>query len=384
LRSKGNLALHIGLSTLLIGFVFTFIPWRDRLQPVGSDVWVTGTILEPLGEAASHFEVTPGAEIPDSWDAEWTAELRATGAVHISSSGEGPVAEWGLISVLQSLKWSTLLGVVATAVGGLLFGITRWWRLLKLCGAPTEFRTATRLTLLGLFFSLVLPGLTGGDLVKAAVAAKEHPGRRPAAVMAVGLDRVLGLWVLLWIGAVSSFTFGGDLSVVAFPLAALAMTSTVAVLVFCTPSLREMLGSKRLIRLIPKQLTGVIDALRKATSSPVELLIALVLSLGNHLCVGLGVFVVAHAVNAPLSYSGCLTASAVANSLSAVPLAPGGWGVGEAAFAGMFTLLGSSAAAGYAVSVSTRLCMTLISLLGGFVIWRSGGMSDWNSPVPSE
>ncbi len=384
MRSKGSVALRIGLSTLLIGFVFTIIPWRDRLQAVGSEVWVTGTIQGPLGEEASNFEISPGAEIPDSWDTEWVNELRATGVVKLSSADKGHVAEWGLISVLKSLKWSTLLAVVATAVGGLLFGITRWWRLLKLCGAPTEFRTATRLTLLGLFFSLVLPGLTGGDLIKAAVAAKEHPGRRPAAVMAVGLDRALGLWVLLWIGALSSLTFGGDLSVVAFPLTALASTATVALLVFCTPSLRELLGAKRLIRLIPSRLTGVIDALRKGASSPFELLIALALSLGNHLCVGLGVFVVAQGVNAPLSFSGCLTASAVANSLSAVPLTPGSWGVGEAYFAGMFTLLGSSAAVGYAVSVSTRLCMTVISLLGGLVIWRSGGMSDWNSPVTPE
>ena len=381
MRSKSNLALHIGLATLVISFVFTLIPWRDRVQSPGSGEWVTGTILEPLGSDVSSFAISPEEEVPASWTSGWAESLRSSGTANISSQPNDVVAERGLISVLRSLETETILAVIAAAIGGLICGVTRWWRLLRLCGVQTSFRTAARLTLLGLFFSLVLPGLTGGDIIKAGVAAKENPGRRPAAILAVALDRVLGLWVLLWIGAICSLAFGGELAVVAAPLVALATTSTLALTVVFIPALRNRLGARLLARLAPKKLSGAFDALRACTSNPAELLTAFLLSLGNHLCVGLGVFAVAHGVGDSMSFIGCLTASAVANSLSAIPLAPGGWGVGEAVYAAMFSLLGSTEAIGYAVSLGTRLCMTLISFLSGFVIWRSGGMADWKSPV---
>jgi uncharacterized protein (TIRG00374 family) len=384
LKSRGKLALRIGLSTLLISFVFTLIPWRDRVQAPGSDHWITGSILEPLGAEAATFVIQQGEVLPEAWESDWADSIRATGQASVGVTGDDSVVERGLISVLHSLRMGTLLAVLAAALGGLLCGITRWWGLLKLCGAPTGFGTATRLTLLGLFFNLVLPGLTGGDVIKAAVAAKEHPGQRPAAVMAVGLDRVLGLWVLLWIGAISSLIVGGDLLVVAVPLSALAGLSTAGLFVLCSPGLRAFFGSKRLVSYFPESLNGVVDSLRNVTSSPAKIGIAIGLSLGNHLCVGLGVFVVARGVGDAVGLLGCLTASVVANSISAIPIAPGGWGVGEAAYAAMFKLLGSSESVGYAVSLATRLCMTLISLLSGFAIWRGGGMSDWLKSARAE
>jgi uncharacterized protein (TIRG00374 family) len=384
LRSKSKLALHIGLATLVISFVFTLIPWRDRVQPPGSGEWVTGEILEPLGSDASSFLIAPGQEVPATWTATWAQDLRESGTTSISFAPSEVLAERGLISVLRSLRAKTILAVLVAAIGGLLCGIFRWWRLLQLCGVRTGFLTAARLTLLGLFFNLALPGLTGGDIIKAGVAAKENPGRRPAAILAVGLDRALGLWVLLWIGAISSLTFGGELYVVAAPLGALALTSTLALVIVFIPALRNRLGARFLARLAPKGLSGAIDAFRAATSRPTELLAAILLSLGNHLCVGFGVYAVARGVGDSMSFTGCLTASAVANSLSAIPLAPGGWGVGEAAYAAMFSLLGSTEAVGYAVSLGTRLCMTVISFLSGFVIWRGGGMADWKTPAPDE
>ena len=163
LRSKSNLALHIGLATLVISFVFTLIPWRDRVQPPGSDEWVRGEILEPLGSDASSFVLAPGEEVPVEWAPVWAQDLRDSGTADISLMPSEAHAERGLISVSRSLKAETILAVIAAAIGGLFCGIFRWWRLLKLCGVNTSFSTAARLTLLGLFFNLALPGLTGGN-----------------------------------------------------------------------------------------------------------------------------------------------------------------------------------------------------------------------------
>jgi uncharacterized membrane protein YbhN (UPF0104 family) len=67
-----------------------------------------------------------------------------------------------------------------------------------------------------------------------------------------------------------------------------------------------------------------------------------------------------------------LGAGAIANVVSSVPLAPGGWGVGEAIYGFVYAKLGAPATIGIAVSVSYRLLMTFMGLLGGlFLLTRS-------------
>ena len=54
-----------------------------------------------------------------------------------------------------------------------LIVVTRWWRLLAVSGCPTTWWNALRLTFIGMFFNLVVPGLTGGDVIKAVVDGLE-------------------------------------------------------------------------------------------------------------------------------------------------------------------------------------------------------------------
>jgi hypothetical protein len=63
----------------------------------------------------------------------------------------------------------------------------------------------------------------------------------------------------------------------------------------------------------------------------------------------------------------------VANLIGALPLAPGGWGVGELAFRGLFVMIGASPTLGVAVSVTFRLCQLAIALLGGLMLLLPGG-----------
>ena len=58
-------------------------------------------------------------------------------------------------------------------------------------------------TAIGLFFNIVVPGLTGGDLVKAVLAARDHPERKAAAMISVLVDRLIGVLVLVLLGAVA-------------------------------------------------------------------------------------------------------------------------------------------------------------------------------------
>ena len=62
---------------------------------------------------------------------------------------------------------------------------------------------AQKLAFIGLFFNNIIPGMTGGDLVKAIMVARDHPEQQPAAILSVIIDRIIGLLglVLVAVGA---------------------------------------------------------------------------------------------------------------------------------------------------------------------------------------
>src|SRR5690606_24870870 len=80
---------------------------------------------------------------------------------------------------------------------------TRWWWLLRVNRLPVGFWAAQRFTWIGLFFNNVVPGQTGGDLVKALYVMKRCHGERVAAMMSVVVDRVMGLASLSLLAAVA-------------------------------------------------------------------------------------------------------------------------------------------------------------------------------------
>ncbi len=81
-----------------------------------------------------------------------------------------------------------------------LAATARWWLCLHLAGVAVTFRHAAALHFLGLFTSLFLPGLVGGDAVKIALLAMQFPQRKLGGLVAVLMDRLSGFFaVSLWI-----------------------------------------------------------------------------------------------------------------------------------------------------------------------------------------
>lgn len=86
-----------------------------------------------------------------------------------------------------------------------LAGTVRWWLCLRLAGVAVPFRRAAALYFLGLFTSLFLPGLVGGDAVKIALLALQFPERKMGGIVAVLMDRLSGFVVVsLWITLVGT------------------------------------------------------------------------------------------------------------------------------------------------------------------------------------
>lgn len=75
--------------------------------------------------------------------------------------------------------------------------------LLRMIDITLKFAAAFKLTMLGNFYNMVIPGSVGGDVVKGYYLAKAEDNARGRSSGIVIVDRAIGLFALLLIGAVS-------------------------------------------------------------------------------------------------------------------------------------------------------------------------------------
>lgn len=98
-----------------------------------------------------------------------------------------------------NLGW---LAAGVASVGGITaVAVLRWRALLAAQRIAINFAPATRLSLIGSFFSTVTPGGFTGDLMKVYYLAAEHPDRKPAVLLSIVADRALGLGALIVMAA---------------------------------------------------------------------------------------------------------------------------------------------------------------------------------------
>ncbi len=109
------------------------------------------------------------------------------------------------LAVCLNAPTPSLLVVAFCLYGAAQFaGALRWQLLLKAVQLPIGFWPALRLTLVGNFFSLALPGAVTGDVVKVAYAARRHPGHAVELALVDVVDRIVGVAGLLCTAALAT------------------------------------------------------------------------------------------------------------------------------------------------------------------------------------
>lgn len=98
-----------------------------------------------------------------------------------------------------SLSW-LVAGILCYGVVELLGGL-RWNLLLRVQGFRLSWRRATSIFLIGLFFITFTPGLIGGDAARVFYVIQEAPERKTPALLAVAMDRLMGLISLILLAA---------------------------------------------------------------------------------------------------------------------------------------------------------------------------------------
>ena len=387
---KDRLKPLIGLTLLVV--VFWFLPLGGRLTWTaddGTEVVVPGAVQGDWRGDAIEFEAsadwTPEALVPPVLK-DWQA---GNAAVHVerevAGDGSGARYTWtpSVARIFGDLDLRFMgLTLLLFFLGNCLV-VTRWWVLLKGIGLRSTWRNCFRLNFLGLFFNTIVPGLTGGDLVKTIIVVRESPGRRTDAFVSVIVDRLLGLIALASIAAIVVFVVPGfeslQLSVGLFLVA-----TVIGSAIYFSQKLRTLIHFDALLAKLPMgdKLKLIDDAVMLYSEHKGAIVAGLALSLVNHCAYIMGVFSLGLAcgvATAEVSWEQYFVIVPIANIITALPLTPGGFGVGEALYVWLFGMIGARGSLGIAVSLTFRVCQMLLGLVGGIFLLLPGTRDEIDS-----
>lgn len=329
--------------------------------------------------------------------------LAASLIVYLLRSGKVPLAP------LAALKTRWPWFVAGEAVFGvvLFLAACRWKILLAAQGLNYRLRDVVGLNLIGLFFNQFMLGSTGGDVAKAVYVARDNPDRKTASVLAVFIDRILGLVVLVWIAGLAvllniEFANGfGDGAIVwkdhfvadQVPLAigaemggvvltALAITVWTGMVLIVVGGYLVYGKGVRSSGLVKAALSRLPfqDFLKKLSAAVYvykfhlrRVLLASGLTVVLHLCVvatNVFVFLALRPELPPIT--ALLMLVPIAQIVLAIPITPGGLGTGEAAYNDLFLLLaGVPEGIGFNVCVLLRLIVYSWAAVG-YVVFYCG------------
>ena len=366
------LTLKLFVVAALFAIIFNAIEWHDSFSRLDTNGEVTikvkGQIIGPWNGQTVQFH---------------SAESGQLLILKQNSDGQGTTTliSPGFITYFKNLD------IFLFALSSLMFVIfalvinTRWWWLLRANELGVGFWEAQRYSWIGFFFNNIIPGATGGDVIKAIYIARRCQGEPVRALVSVAVDRVIGLLSLVFVGSLASI-----LAISRFPrlsysiwFAALGIAVCAALLV--SPTLRKILRFESGIDYLPKRIAKVIRDLDQAVlyyrTQLKGIGLWILVSPVIYSVVFVSFFIMDRALGVGLQLTDYFVICPIVFVLQGIPIAPAGWGIGEALFGSLIgkfgaTNLGGIAGAeammrtrGVAVSILYRSQVALWSLLGG-------------------
>ncbi len=314
--------------------------------------------------------------------------------IHVTLKSTGS----DIIAVLKDANPALLLVAFLMYSGVLGLTMARWYLLLRVQGIEVSFAEVARLSMIGFFFNLAIPGATGGDLVKMAFVSRLTPGKRTEAVFTIMVDRIIGifgLFIIATIVVLLSFPFLRDLGAehrklqvgaLLVGLGSMGGIAGILLVEFHHLLLRHSLvrrlldyGERRLPHIISdtvRRLAGALDLYRRNRRA---MLIALLLSLGVHSLLALELFCIGRAVHeTALRVQDYFLVTQVVNALAAVPLTPAGLGVRDIITSMFFNAMNVPREISGAIPVILSIGILCWGLVGAivFIVGAPGRAAD--------
>ncbi|WP_413295026.1 lysylphosphatidylglycerol synthase transmembrane domain-containing protein [Bdellovibrio sp. HCB185ZH] len=293
-------------------------------------------------------------------------------------------------AALRNLLTPGILLLAITITLFNLFLISERWRVLvKSQGIPAKVWPSFKLTLIGQFFNFAMPGGVGGDVIKAYYFTRDFPGTKVVAATSVLMDRVLGLYAMIFLAlAVMIYDFNHvshvpTLMTLFYFIIALFAAFTVALsLIFSTKIYKTQI-LKRVINKLPlsEKFMKIYESLHLYGNSIPRIAQVIVISLIAQSTAILFLYMVGmvsgytdipaktYFLVAPLGFMA-----------TAIPISPAGVGVGQAAFYFLFNIYtGHSSEVGPTTITAFQVCSFVVSLLGAFFYMRYKRPNDMSA-----
>ena len=290
---------------------------------------------------------------------------------------------------------------LAFVIGAFSLSITlvRWYVLVRAQGLSFRLRDSFRLGLIAFAFNSIMPGSVGGDVLKAAGLARSQ-SRRTVAVATVLMDRAIALWALVWFVAL----FGGaawwlgllDGRAAAASHRIVLMAGSIVVVSVLVWALLGLLPDSR-----AEKFAGRLTKIPKVGHSAAEfwravwmyrcqqrsVAAAMLLSWVGQVGFVFVFYSCVQTLNPPEdaipSIAQHFLLVPIGLVIQALPGSPGGIGIGEAGFGGLYELFGCSAGIAVVGSLVRRVVDWTIGL-GGYVIWLRMKATQPAEGSPSE
>ncbi|MFW7381821.1 MAG: lysylphosphatidylglycerol synthase transmembrane domain-containing protein [Oligoflexus sp.] len=261
-------------------------------------------------------------------------------------------------------------------LGPAILSSYRWMLLLRGAGYQISWFQALRLQLIGFFFNSAMPGAVGGDLIKVVYVIKDnkHMGKTPA-MMSIFLDRLIGLAGLFAIGLVTSlFAYERLMETVALQsIFYLIIFLNAGVIVFLIAALWHYKGNDPFLKFFSLKVPGFLllkklyEALRVYRYRRKYIFA----------CFGLSVIVQFGALalfyfiaydllhnSGPVPFQDIASIFPIGTLTLAIPLAPGGLGVGHVAFERLFSMVNLSQGANvFNLFVLSQLAFNMLGVI---------------------
>lgn len=356
----------------LMYFVLSHISYRDSYE------------IRTKDNAVARQEY---GRIVGAWDAP-TVTFVPERATQETTLHAGEHADGTKVLVLPGLwtyarntdPWLFSIGALCYLLAA-TFAITRWWWLLKTNELPVGYWAATRFSWIGIFCNNIVPGQTGGDLIKAVYVMKRCHGNRPAALVSVIVDRVMGLGSLSLLAAGAVLFYLDDPE---FQLLALAIWGVVLLVVLLgvmafSRRVRSLIRLSALLNKLPGGFRNILERLDQAVffyrGHKLGMFLWMLGGMGSHAINVLCIYFIGEALGMGVPVQDYYVLVPVILIVSAVPIGPNGWGVGELMFGYLFPKYAASVVTApvmytRAVSLSLlyRIHLTLWSLVGGLIL----------------
>ena len=276
---------------------------------------------------------------------------------------------WLVTQLDLDATWQRLqqvnIGWVALACLCMFFGqflcAIRWTWLARGLGMTVHLARKVQLYFLGIFLSLFLPSIVGGDVARAYLLAKPRSGQGWNAAASVILERVNGLCALTLL--VSACMLAIDLPEIWLTVWLVAVAVFWLVVFsygYWAPWLPRMFSSWKSLPINTPEFSSA-----WLRSLPISFTFQ-VLVVQAHV-------LLAMSVGLELSWPTLGFIVGLVGIASAVPISFNGFGIRETGYVGLAVYFGGSSDAAAAMAALWVVVLVIVAIPGSIVLWRLGG-----------